>query len=80
MNRYKLEPSQTKSGWWVCTDTENLLVCIFEEKKFNETQKFTDINGNDEKFTSMNDVMAHLRVMREMSDWLAINHYKIAMG
>jgi hypothetical protein len=23
--------------------------------------------------------MAHLRVMREMSDWLAQNHYKIVM-
>ena len=52
---------------------------MFEEGKFNETQKFTDINGNDEKFASMNDVMAHLRIMREMSDWLAVNHYKIAM-
>lgn len=80
MSRYKLEPSQLKSGWWVCTDIENLLVCTFEEGKFNETQKFTDINGNEEKFASMNDVMAHLRIMREMSDWLAINHYKIAMG
>lgn len=74
--KYKLEPSQLKKGWWVCTDTENLLVCTFEEGKFNETQKFTEI----EKFASMNDVMAHLRIMREMSDWLAINHYKIAMG
>lgn len=79
-NKYKLEPSQLKSGWWVCTDTENLLVCTFEEGKFNETQKFTDIKGNDEKLSSMNDVMAHIRIMREMSDWLAINHYKIAMG
>lgn len=80
MNKYKLEPSQQKEGWWVCTDTENLLVCTFQEGKFNETQKFTSIEGDDENFASMNDVMAHLRVMREMSDWLAINHYKIVMG
>lgn len=78
-NRYKLEPSQLKKGWWVCTDTENLLVCTFEEGRFNETQKFTDLEGND-TFKSMDDVMAHLRIMREMSDWLAINHYKIVMG
>lgn len=79
MDRYKLEPSQLKSGWWVCTDTENLLVCTFEEGRFNDTQKFTDLEGDD-TFKSMDDVMAHLRVMCEMSDWLAINHYKIVMG
>lgn len=78
MDRYKLEPSQLKSGWWVCTDTENLLVCTFEEGRFNDTQKFTDLEGDD-TFKSMDDVMAHLRVMREMSDWLAINHYDKVM-
>lgn len=78
-NRYKLEPSQLKSGWWVCTDTENLLVCTFEEGRFNDTQKFTDLEGDD-TFKSMDDVMAKVRIMREMSDWLAINHYKIVMG
>lgn len=78
--RFKLEPSQLHEGWWVCTDTENLLVCQFVEGKFNETQKFTNLEGEDEKFLSMDAVMAHLRIMREMSDWLAINHYKIAMG
>lgn len=78
MDKYKLEPSQLKSGWWVCTDTENLLVCTFEEGRFNDTQKFTDLEGDD-TFKSMDDVMAHLRVMREMSDWLAINHYDKVM-
>lgn len=77
-NKYKLEPSQLQSGWWVCTDTENLLVCTFEEGKFNDTQKFTDLEGDD-TFKSMDDVMAKLRIMREMSDWLAINHYNIVM-
>lgn len=77
-NKYKLEPSQIQSGWWVCTDTENLLVCTFEEGKFNDTQKFTDLEGDD-TFKSMDDVMAKLRIMREMSDWLAINHYNIVM-
>lgn len=78
-NRYKLELSQLKKGWWVCTDTENLLVCTFEEGRFNDTQKFTDLEGDD-TFKSMDDVMAKVRIMREMSDWLAINHYKIVMG
>lgn len=79
MSKYRLEPSQLKEGWWVCTDTENLLVCTFQEGKFNETQKFANLEGEDEKFPSMDAVMAHLRIIREMSDWLAINHYKIAM-
>ena len=80
MSKYKLEPSQLKEGWWVCTDTENLLVCTFQEGKFNETQKFSDLENETDDYKSMDDVMAHLRVMREMSDWLAINHYKLVMG
>ena len=61
------------------TDTVNLMVITFEEGKFNETQKITQLEGG-ENYTSMNDVMAQVRIVREMSDWLAINHYKIAMG
>lgn len=68
-----------KEGWWVLTDTVNLVVITFEEGRFNETQKITQIEGG-ENYTSMNDVMAQVRIIREMSDWLAINHYKIAMG
>ena len=54
------------------------MVCTFEEGKFNDTQKFTDLEGDDTS-KSMDDVMAILRIMREMSDWLAINHYHIVM-
>ena len=55
------------------------MVITFEEGRFNETQKITQIEGG-ENYTSMNDVMAQVRIIREMSEWLAINHYKIAMG
>lgn len=79
MERFRLEKSQLTKGWWVLTDTVNLVVISFEEGRFNETQKITQIEGG-EKYTSMNDVMAQVRIIREMSDWLAINHYKIAMG
>ena len=68
-----------KEGWWVLTDTVNLVVITFEEGRFNETQKITQIEGG-ENYTSMNDVMAQVRIIREMSDWLAVNHYKIAIG
>ena len=57
----------------------NFVVITFEEGRFNETQKITKLKGG-ENYTSMNDVMAQVRIIREMSDWLAINHYKIAMG
>lgn len=77
MDRYQLERSRANNNWWVCTDTENLLVCTFEEGRFNETQKFTDITGRDEDISSMDDVMGHIRIMREMSDWLSINHPEI---
>lgn len=77
--RFRLEKSQMKEGWWVLTDTENLVVITFEEGKFNETQRITQLEGGD-NYTSMNDVMAQVRIIREMSDWLAINHYKIAMS
>ena len=79
MERFRLEKSQLTEGWWVLTDTVNLVVITFEEGRFNETQKITQIEGG-ENYTSMNDVMAQVRIIREMSDWLAINHYKIAMG
>ena len=79
MERFRLERSQQIENWWVLKDTENLVVIRFQEGKFNETQKFTDLEGND-TFTSMDEVMMKIRIMREMSDWLAINHYKIAMG
>lgn len=79
MERFRLEKSQLTKGWWVLTDTVNLVVITFEEGRFNETQKITQIEGG-EKYTSMNDVMAQVRIIREMSDWLAVNHYKIAMG
>ena len=77
--RFRLEKSQLKDGWWVLTDTVNLVVITFEEGRFNETQKITQLECGD-NYTSMNDVMAQVRIIREMSDWLAINHYKIAMG
>ena len=79
MERFILEKSQLTKGWWVLTDTVNLVVITFEEGRFNETQKVTQLEGG-ENYTSMNDVMTQVRIIREMSDWLAVNHYKVAMG
>lgn len=79
MERFRLEKSKQTEGWWVLTDMVNLVVITFKEGRFNETQKITQLERG-ENYTSMNDVMAQVRIIREMSDWLAVNHYKIAMG
>lgn len=66
--RYLLQPSSTP-GKWVCTDKENGLVCVFEDKKFNKTQAFTlleDVKPDADKL---------VKVAKEMGDWLRINHY-----
>lgn len=76
--RFKLEESKERKGWWVLTDTINLVVVRFQEGKFNDTQEVTLLNGND--VASMEDAMKQIRVLREMTDWLSENHYKIAMG
>lgn len=70
MERYVLQQSQTQPNSWVCTDTENGIVCVFEDKKFNETQHVSFLND------MRPDVLLIARLMREMADWLLENHYK----
>lgn len=38
--KYTIQESKDP-GWWVVTDTENLVVLKFQEHKFNETQMVT---------------------------------------
>ena len=70
MERYVLQKSQTQPNSWVCTDTEHGIVCVFEDKKFNETQRFSFLE--DVRL----DALFIARLMREMADWLRENHYK----
>lgn len=79
MSRFQIEPSTREQGWWVCTDTENLIVCRFENHRFNETQQFTILE--DSKFQPVTASTASLlaRITREMGDWLRSNHYTKAM-
>ena len=68
--RYILQPSE-KPNHWVCTDTENLIVCTFENKKFNDTQKITTLgNFNPANFMNL------AKYAGEMGDWLRKNHYE----
>lgn len=69
MERFILQQS-TQQGWLVCTDKENLIVCQFQEHRFNDTQKFTFLEDEPHP-----DALAIARVVREMADWLRENHY-----
>ena len=71
--RYILQKSSTPKHW-VCTDQDNGLICVFEEHKFNETQKFTFLENMGNQ-----DVTKLARIVNEMAAWLSENHYKKAM-
>ena len=38
--KYTIQESK-EPGWWVVTDTENLVVVKFKEHEYNETQQTT---------------------------------------
>jgi len=71
-SRFILQKSELKPNHWVCTDTENLIICTFENKNFNDTQEFKTL----EEFNPAN-FMQLARYAREMGDWLRENHYDI---
>ena len=66
--RYKVEPSAERPGWWVATDTESLIVVRWENKKFNETQRVSLLDA------CPTSASAIARALREIGDFLAINH------
>lgn len=70
-HRFLLQESE-KPNHFVCTDTENKIVIVFEKGKFNDTQKVEFLEDFDNK-----DFMKVAKYMREIGDWLAINHPKI---
>lgn len=69
MERFILQPSQEQENWWVLTDTENQIVVRFENKRFNETQQVTML----EDVETPNPLVI-ARMMREIGDYLALNH------
>ena len=70
MQRYILQNSE-KENYFVCTDTENLIVCTFENHNFNDNQRFTTLENFDP-----NNFMQLAKFAREMGDWLRANHYE----
>lgn len=78
MNRFKLEKSKEQPGWWVLTDTKNLVVIKFEEHKYNETQKVYLLKESE--MISSPDIETKLaRIMREIGEYMYTHWYSIAM-
>ena len=65
--KYIIKESK-EPGWWVVTDTENLVVIKFQDHKFNETWKVTMLEDCNLSALQV------ARVMREIGDWLATHH------
>lgn len=72
MSKYLLQKSDTRQYGWVLTDTENQIVCQFDEGAYNDSQKFTPL-----KDASEYDVTKLPSMLNGMSDWLRENHYEI---
>ena len=69
MARYIIQKAKQVADGWVCTDTENGIVCQFKAHRFNDTQKVTFLED-----TPQPDALKIARLMREMGDWLSENH------
>ena len=67
-----MQPSQMVKDGWVCTDTENGIVCRFEAHRFNETSNMTFLEDVEQP-----DALKIARLMRDMGDWLSENHNDI---
>jgi hypothetical protein len=73
MERFILQESREKENHWVCTDRMHNIVCVFCNHKFNDTQKFTLLDGD--RFKTEEEALSVATYLREMSDWLRENHY-----
>lgn len=70
-NRFVLKKIENENLYSL-SDQDNLIVCIFEPGKFNETQKFSF--HSDTQF----DVVELATIMREFGDWIVENHPDLA--
>ena len=77
MEKFKLEKSQDLPGWWVLTDTENLVVLHFEEHNFNDNQKVSALNDN---IIQKLGVQGLSRILREMGEFMVRYHGDIAFS
>ncbi|WP_315315276.1 DNA breaking-rejoining protein [Prevotella pallens] len=64
-----IQQSSTQPNSWVLTDTENGVVIVFEDGRFNETQKVTMLE--DAPKLSPTDLA---QIMRKLGEWGARYH------
>lgn len=64
-----IQQSSTQPNSWVLTDTENGVVIVFEDGRFNETQKVTILE--DAPKLSPIDLA---RIVRKLGEWGARHH------
>ena len=69
MGKYVIQQSSAQPDGWVLTDTENGVVVVFEDGRFNETQKVTMLE--DAPHLSPTDLA---RIMSELGKWGARHH------
>jgi len=67
--RYIVEKSKIKVNHWVVTDRQTTLVCVFENKKFNDTQEIKYIEDPENI-----NAAAIAAEVNQMSEWLMKNH------
>lgn len=77
--KYKLEKSKEREGWWVLTDTEYLVSIIFEEHRFNETQRTVFLNDCPISKADGNSATKLAGILRQMGEYLFSHWYSIAL-
>lgn len=78
MKRFRLEKSQDLPGWWVLTDTENLVVLKFKEHEYNESQQITFLN-EDKSVIEKLGAQGIAQILREMGNYMFTHWYSIAL-
>ena len=68
--RYEFSEHHEREGVFIVTDTKWMFSCEFEEHRFNETQKYTNLDRLEGK-----DAQTVATAMKELGDWLYLHHY-----
>lgn len=71
MDRFIVERSRLQPNSWVLTDRENKIVVVFEDGKFNETQRVSPLEDTTSDSLSAG-VLA--QIMREIGEWARRYH------
>lgn len=74
--RFRLEKSTHRPGWWVLTDTVNLIVIRFEEHNYNDSRTITFLEDSPMERMSPEDLK---KAVRETADYMGRYHSSIAL-